>query len=114
MDACRTVALDPCNAMRSMPSTDVASPTLPHTRPDLNASMSRSTFWASPWTRMCAWNFRRASSSSMAEKSISSTTQLEQRWMACESSQAHGGGTSSTGLKVLSRDGAWASKSQES
>lgn len=42
----------------------------------LKASMSRSTFWASPCTRMCAWNLRRASSSSMLEKSISSTTQL--------------------------------------
>lgn len=38
--------------------------------------MSRSTFWASPCTRIWAWNLRRASSSSMAEKSISSTTQL--------------------------------------
>lgn len=44
--------------------------------PYLKASMSRSTFWASPCTRMCAWNLRRASSSSMLEKSISSTTQL--------------------------------------
>lgn len=42
----------------------------------LKASMSRSTFCASPCTRMWAWNFRRASSSSMPEKSISSTTQL--------------------------------------
>lgn len=97
MDTCPDVALDPCTAMRGMSlSTDVVHPTLPHTGPDLNASMSRSTFWASPWTRMCAWNLRRASSSSMAEKSISSTTQLEQRWMACESSQAHGDGTSSS------------------
>lgn len=43
---------------------------------DLKASMSRSTFWASPWTRMWFWNFLRASSSSMLWKSISSTTQL--------------------------------------
>lgn len=51
----------------------------------LKASMSLSTFWASPWTRTWAWNFLRASSSSMPEKSISSTTQLwreqkRQRW----------------------------------
>lgn len=43
----------------------------------LKASIRRSTFWASPWTRMWAWNFLSASSSSMPEKSISSTTQLE-------------------------------------
>lgn len=43
---------------------------------DLKASIRRSTFWASPCTLMCAWNLRSASSSSMAEKSISSTTQL--------------------------------------
>lgn len=43
---------------------------------NLKASMSRSTFWASPWTRMWFWNFLRASSSSMPWKSISSTTQL--------------------------------------
>lgn len=42
----------------------------------LKASMSRSTFWASPWTRMWFWNFLRASSNSMPWKSISSTTQL--------------------------------------
>lgn len=42
----------------------------------LKASMSLSTFCASPWTRTWAWNFLRASSSSMPEKSISSTTQL--------------------------------------
>ena len=41
--------------------------------------MSRSTFWASPWTRMWDWNFRSASSKSMEEKSISSTTQLRSR-----------------------------------
>lgn len=44
--------------------------------PYLKASISRSTFCASPWTLMCAWNFLSASSSSIAEKSISSTTQL--------------------------------------
>lgn len=45
----------------------------------LYASISRSTFCASPWTLMCAWNFRSPSSSSRPEKSISSTTQLEKR-----------------------------------
>ena len=45
----------------------------------LKASMSLSTFWASPWTRIWAWNFRRASSSSVPEKSISSTTQLRDK-----------------------------------
>lgn len=43
---------------------------------NLKASISRSTFWASPWTRMWFWNFLSASSSSMLWKSISSTTQL--------------------------------------
>lgn len=42
----------------------------------LKASMSLSTFCASPCTRTWAWNFLKASSSSMPEKSISSTTQL--------------------------------------
>lgn len=42
----------------------------------LNASTNLSTFWASPWTFICAWNFLRASSRSIPEKSISSTTQL--------------------------------------
>lgn len=49
----------------------------------LKASISRSTFCASPCTRMWAWNFRRASSSSMPEKSISSTTQLWEGDTAC-------------------------------
>lgn len=39
--------------------------------------MSLSTFWASPWTLIWAWNFLRASSRSIPEKSISSTTQLK-------------------------------------
>lgn len=43
----------------------------------LKASTSRSTRWASPWTLIWAWNFRRASSRSIPEKSISSRTQLK-------------------------------------
>lgn len=43
---------------------------------NLKASISLSTFWASPWTLICAWNFLKASSMSIPEKSISSTTQL--------------------------------------
>jgi len=48
------------------------------TVPHLKASIKRSTFWASPCTRMWDWNFRKASSSSIPEKSISSTTQLQE------------------------------------
>lgn len=61
------------------------SPALTYQMPSVNewsylkASMSRSTFWASPWTRMWFWNFLSASSSSMLWKSISSTTQLYQQ-----------------------------------
>ncbi len=45
----------------------------------LNASISLSTFCASPCTRIWAWNFLKASSNSIPEKSISSTTQLSKR-----------------------------------
>ncbi len=49
-----------------------------HVITHLKASIRRSTFCASPWTRIWAWNFRKASSSSITEKSSSSTTQLQQ------------------------------------
>lgn len=64
--------------MRSWGRPPDALPALRPAQPNLKASMSRSTFCASPCTRMCAWNFLSASSNSMAEKSISSTTQLKQ------------------------------------
>lgn len=68
--------------------------------------MSRSTFCASPCTRMCAWNFLSASSSSMAEKSISSTTQLKQGKATSVSSATACAGLSSRRGHTLAEAGA--------